>query len=203
MIETFMLFSLGFLTASLLTLIVVPFVHNRAERLTMRRIVASIPASIVEVHASKDQLRAEFAMSTRRLELSIEQLTAKTASLVVELGKKTAVINRLKVELDGKTAATLTSKRRETPSPREINPDFSVKTDWIPEGQYTLPEREAAKLNTELDDRSRTADAQRIEIVALKIQNDALKDQLAGLGKHRAQEQIDPERRRAILRLVG
>jgi Tfp pilus assembly protein PilV len=74
------LLALGFLAASLLALVVITFVHNRAERLTVRRIEASTPLSIEEIRADKDQLRAEFAMSTRRLEFNIEQLRAKTAS---------------------------------------------------------------------------------------------------------------------------
>jgi len=111
MIEPLMFFALGFLAASLLTLVVIPFVHDRAERLTMHRIEASIPLSIAEVQADKDQLRAEFAMSTRRLELSIEQLRAKTAILLAELGKKTSVIARLQVELDAKTAALSASSK--------------------------------------------------------------------------------------------
>ena len=204
MIETFMFFALGFLAASLLTLVVVPFVHNRAERLTMRRIEALMPLSIAEIHADKDQLRAEFAMSTRRLELSIEQLTAKTASQSAELGKKNTVINRLKVELDAKTATILTLKKRGMSSLRDVEDEFSVKTNWLREAERTLADKEAevAKLNADLDDRSRTADSQRIEIVALKIQIDALKDQVADLRKRDTHDRLGPERRRTIMRLV-
>jgi hypothetical protein len=65
---------LGFLIASLLALIILPFVHARAVRLTTRRIEDAAPISVAEIQADKDQLRAEFAMSTRRLEMSVEQL---------------------------------------------------------------------------------------------------------------------------------
>jgi hypothetical protein len=34
----------------------------------MKQLEASMPASVAEIHADKDQLRAEFAVSTRRLE---------------------------------------------------------------------------------------------------------------------------------------
>jgi len=112
MIETFMFLALGFLAASLLALVVIPFVHNRAERLTMRRIEASTPLSIEEIRAEKDQLRAEFAMSTRRLELNIEQLRSKTARQLAELGMKALVINRQKVELDANTATISALKKR-------------------------------------------------------------------------------------------
>src|ERR671938_250271 len=105
MIEPIMYVGLGFLAASLIALAIVPFVHARAVRLTLRRLEAATPLSMAEIQADKDQLRAEFAMSTRRLELSVEQMKAKTTGQLAELGKKTDAINRLKVELGEKTAS--------------------------------------------------------------------------------------------------
>src|ERR1700719_3486381 len=80
MIEPVMYFGIGFLVAALLGLLFVPLVHNRAVRLTMRRLEAATPLSIAEIRADKDQLRAEFAMSTRRLEMSVAQMKTKTTS---------------------------------------------------------------------------------------------------------------------------
>ena len=99
MIEPVMYFGIGFLVAALLGLLFVPLVHNRAVRLTMRRLEAATPLSIAEIRADKDQLRAEFAMSTRRLEMSVEQMKNKTTTQLAELGKKTDAINQLKKEL--------------------------------------------------------------------------------------------------------
>ena len=110
MIEPIMFFGIGFLVASLFGLVLIPLVHNRAVRLTMRRLEAATPLSMAEIQADKDQLRAEFAMSTRRLEMSVEQMKAKTTSQLAELGKKTDAINRLKVELGEKTAADLRAR---------------------------------------------------------------------------------------------
>src|SRR4029079_14460464 len=78
MIEPIMFFGLGFLAAALLGLGIVPFVHGRAVRLTVRRFEAATPLSMAEIQADKDQLRAEFAMSTRRLEMSVDQLKGKS-----------------------------------------------------------------------------------------------------------------------------
>src|SRR6188768_240731 len=99
MIEPVMYFGIGFLVAALIGLVVVPLVHNRAVRLTMRRLEAATPLSMAEIQADKDQLRAEFAMSTRRLEMSVDQLKNRTTSQLSELSKKTDAINRLKAEL--------------------------------------------------------------------------------------------------------
>jgi hypothetical protein len=206
MIETFMFFALGFLAASLLALVVIPFVHNRAERLTMRRIKASTPLSIEEIRADKDQLRAEFAMSTRRLELNIEQLRDKTAKQLAELGRKALVVNRQKVELDAKTATISALRKRGARAPWHPagEDEFSVKAEWLREAERTLADKEAqvTRLRPELDERSRTADCQRIEIVALKMQIDALNDQVADHGKRRALERDGPEWRGAIMRIA-
>ena len=113
MIEPVMFFGIGFLVAALLGLLFVPLVHNRAVRLTMRRLEAATPLSIAEIRADKDQLRAEFAMSTRRLEMSVEQMKAKTTGQLAEIGKKTDAINQLKKELGEKTAAMFAFESRE------------------------------------------------------------------------------------------
>src|SRR5512142_2756900 len=113
MVEPIMYLAIGFLLSMLCGLAIVPLVHNRAVRLTTRRLEAATPLSMAEIQADKDQLRAEFAMSTRRLELSVEQMKAKTTSQLAELGKKSDAINRLKAELGEKTAALFSLEARE------------------------------------------------------------------------------------------
>src|SRR5215208_2561724 len=113
MIESIMYFGIGFLLASLIGVVVGFAVNSRAQRLTMKRFEAATPVSMSEIQADKDQLRAEFAMSTRRLEMSVEQLKTKTTSQLAELGKKTDAINRLKVELGEKTASSFSLEARE------------------------------------------------------------------------------------------
>src|SRR5476649_2474276 len=99
MIEPIMYLAIGFLVSMLFGLMIVPLVHNRAVRLTTRRLEAATPLSMAEIQADKDQLRAEFAMSTRRLEMSVDQLKSKTGGQLAELGKKTDSILKLKNEL--------------------------------------------------------------------------------------------------------
>ena len=77
MIEPIMYLAIGFLVSMLFGLMIVPLVHNRAVRLTTRRMEAATPLSMAEIQADKDQLRAEFAMSARRLEMSVDQLKNK------------------------------------------------------------------------------------------------------------------------------
>src|SRR5215813_6064080 len=100
MIEPLMFIGIGFLVAALIGLAVMPLIHDRAVRLTTRRLQASLPQSMKEIQADKDLLRAESAMSMRRLEKNLEQLKDKTTGQIVELNKKDDAINRLKLQRD-------------------------------------------------------------------------------------------------------
>ena len=95
-----MYFAMGFLAACLGSLTTFPLIQARAERLTRERLKRGLPISIGEILAEKDLLRADFAMTVRRLELRIEQLTKHAAMHLVELGRKTDVINKLNATRD-------------------------------------------------------------------------------------------------------
>jgi hypothetical protein len=103
MVEPMMFFALGALTAGLFALLLLPFVHQRAVRLAMRRVEANLPVSLAHIRADKDLLRAEFAVTARRYETTIEQLKARMTRQMAELGRKTHEIARLKLRL-GETA---------------------------------------------------------------------------------------------------
>jgi chromosome segregation ATPase len=183
MIEPIMYFGIGFLFATLLGLVIIPLVHNRAVRLTTRRFEASTPVSMAEIQADKDQLRAEFAMSTRRLEMSVDQLKAKTTSQLAELGKKTDAISRLKNELGEKSATILALEAREKSLREQIRgteEEYSVKTNAMYTAERTLAEKESdlSKLTAELNERTFLSDSQRVEIIALRTQVEALRSQI-------------------------
>src|SRR5581483_7568485 len=184
MIEPVMYFGIGFLVAALLGLLFVPLVHNRAVRLTMKRLEAATPLSIAEIRADKDQLRAEFAMSTRRLEMSVEQMKAKTTSQLAELGKKSDAINRLKLELGEKTATIFALEARDKALKDQLRvteEELSFKVNAMRDAERALKEKEEAlaKLMTDLDQQSVINDSQRVELVALRTQVDALKDRVS------------------------
>src|SRR6201997_5939540 len=159
-----MLFGIGFLVASVIALGIIPLVHNRAVRLTMRRLEAATPLSMAEIQADKDQLRAEFAMSTRRLEVSVEELKNKTTSQLAELGKKTDAINRMKLELGEKNATIFALEAREKAVKEQLRAteeEFTAKTEALRQAEQALNDKrsELAKINTELSDRSMMAES--------------------------------------------
>jgi chromosome segregation ATPase len=180
MIEPIMYFGIGFLVAALLGLLFVPLVHDRAVRLTMRRLEAATPLSVAEIRADKDQLRAEFAMSTRRLEMSVEQMKTRTTGQLAELGKKSDAIIHLKRELGEKTAAIFALESRDKnlrDQLRATEEEFGLKSSSLREAERVLADKEAdlAKLIAELGERSILADSQRVELAALRTQIEAMK----------------------------
>jgi hypothetical protein len=183
-IENVIYFGIGFLIAAVFCVAIIRVVHDRAVRLTTRRLEAATPLSMAEIQADKDQLRAEFAMSTRRLEETVEQMKAKTTSQLAELGKKSDAINRLKVELGEKTATIFALEARDKALKdqlRATEEELSFKLNAMRSAERALMEKQAdlAKLNSELDQQSVANDSQRVELVALRTQIDALKDRVS------------------------
>src|SRR5512140_1026939 len=173
MIEPIMYLAIGFLLSMLFGLMIVPLVHNRAVRLTTRRLEAATPLSMAEIQADKDQLRAEFAMSARRLEMSVDQLKNKTTSQLAELGKKTDAINRMKIELGEKNATIFSLEARERAMKNQLHAtgeESVTQTESLRDAEKALKDKQSdlAKLNTELSDRSMMAESRQIELVAVR-----------------------------------
>jgi uncharacterized membrane protein YgaE (UPF0421/DUF939 family) len=98
LIENMMYFALGLLVAGLVALIIMPAVWKRAVRLTKRRIEAATPITLSEFRADKDQLRAEFALTTRRLEMNVENLRKRLADQLSDANQKRADLGILQAE---------------------------------------------------------------------------------------------------------
>jgi chromosome segregation ATPase len=180
MIEPIMYGAIGFLLSMLCGLMIVPLVHNRAVRLTTRRLEAATPLSMAEIQADKDQLRAEFAMSARRLEMSVEQLKSRTTSQLAELGKKSDAINRMKIELGEKNATIFALEAREKAVKEQLRAteeEFAAKTEALREAEQALADKqgELSRLNVDLNDRSILADTRQVELVALRTHVEELK----------------------------
>ncbi|MCB1477680.1 MAG: hypothetical protein R3D43_02955 [Tepidamorphaceae bacterium] len=179
MIEWVMLFALGFCTAGLIAMLSIPAIWRRAAKITGRRIRGALPVSMSEIQADKDQMRAEFAMSARKLERSIDELKQKTARHQAEIGKRDEIIRNQKVEITNR-------KRNEEEMLARIDSlesrlgkqekSLSSRDKTIEARDTTLAEREAAltRKEAELAELSTQADTRRVEIVALKTRVEAL-----------------------------
>jgi chromosome segregation ATPase len=194
MVEPIMYLAIGFLVSMLFGLMIVPLVHNRAVRLTTRRLEAATPLSMAEIQADKDQLRAEFAMSARRLEMSVDQLKNKTTSQLAELGKKSDAINRMKLELGEKNATIFSLEARERAVKEQLRAteeEFTAKTESLRTAEQALKDKqsELAKINVELSDRSMMADTRQVELLAVRAQIDELKNRVGDAEKEFASTQ--------------
>src|SRR5262249_33322250 len=188
MIEPIMYVAIGFLVSMLCGLMIIPLVHNRAVRLTTRRLEAATPLSMAEIQADKDQLRAEFAMSARRLEMSVEQLKNRTTSQLADLGKKTDAINRMKIELGEKNATIFSLEAREKAVKEQLRAaeeEHTAKTEGLRVAEQALTDKQGQrpKLMSELSDRSMLADSRQVELVAVRAQIDELKNRVGSAEK--------------------
>jgi len=144
------------------------------------------PMSMAEIQADKDQLRAEFAMSTRRLEMSVEQMKARTTNQLAEIGKKSEGISRLKLDSATRRRRCWSSKPRRRSSARNWPLPASSSpstTSALEESERVLAETQSefAKLNAILSETALSGDEQRIELVTLRTQVEMLRTRSAGL----------------------
>jgi chromosome segregation ATPase len=201
MIEPIMYLAIGFLVSMLFGLMIVPLVHNRAVRLTTKRLEAATPLSMAEIQADKDQLRAEFAMSARRLEMSVDQLKNKTTSQLAELGKKSDAINRMKIELGEKNATIFSLEAREKAIKEQLRAteeEFAAKTGALRAAEQAVTDKknELAKINAELSDRSMMAETRQVELVAVRAQIEALQNRVGDAEKEFSATQTRLEQQR-------
>jgi chromosome segregation ATPase len=179
MVEPIMYIGIGFLVAGLLVIGVIPLVHARAVRLTMRRLEALTPMSMAEIQADKDQLRAEFAMAMSRVEMTVEQMKAKTTSQLAEIGRKSEAIGRLKFELGEKTAALMAVEAREkqlADDLRALEAALAAKVSAHEGSEQTLASTQAelAQLSAQLHHSAMGSEGQRVELAALRAQTEVL-----------------------------
>jgi hypothetical protein len=99
-IESLMIFALGFLAASLFGLLLLPALNARAARLARRRAEALVPLAPEEIAAERDFLRARFAVEQRRMERRVEAVTARRQADMAAIGARTVEAARLSEELD-------------------------------------------------------------------------------------------------------
>ena len=191
-VETVMFFGLGFLLAVLMMLAFMPAVHERAVRLTRRK-YDPVPLSEKEMHAAKDRLRADFAMSTHKLEQTIDEMQQKIAAHGTDLARKAATITQLKETLDardtiiaqlqGNAAHAAASGQSTDGAIAALKSDNAAKAAALQDANQRIAAliSEVSALTAALDRRIHVYDTQQQEIMALTGQNDALRMQLLAL----------------------
>ena len=104
--------ALGFLLASLIALFLAPPLWRRAVRVTTKKLQQQSPRMIDEGHADRDQMRAEFAVNTRKMEVRIDRLKEETDTQRIELSTAEKKRDRLQGKIESLQAALEKSQRK-------------------------------------------------------------------------------------------
>ncbi|MER8828048.1 hypothetical protein NKH73_16320 [Mesorhizobium sp. M0938] len=195
MVQSVLFFVLGFLCAGFLALMIAPAIWRRAVTLTRRRVEGSMPLTLAEIQAEKDRIRAEFAMSTRKLEMSVKSLREKTAEHLVEIGRGREALKELAVERKDKKQALsdLEAKSKEF---RQREDQFQLLSDRLAQTEHALEKRalELKKLEHMYDDASFSSSSRQIELVARESELQKLADNISLLrGQRREAERRQQE----------
>lgn len=177
MLDYAIVFVLGFLLAGLLSFAMLPAVWARALRLTRRRLEASIPISMAEVRAGRDQMRAEAALDLRRLEERVEKEWTLRHGLMAENGRQSEEIRLVRAELQ--------SRERRIGEAEEVAAAARMDLAETRQSVATLKaELAAARVTVALrddvaGDQQRALDVLRMEIDGRKVEIVALNTRLA------------------------
>lgn len=95
MIEFALLFGLGFLSATLIVMVIAPAVHRRVVRYTENRLKATMPISPAEVRAQRDMARAVYAAENARTKQDLIEERDRATELQVRFDKLAAETTEL------------------------------------------------------------------------------------------------------------
>ncbi|RUV36062.1 hypothetical protein [Mesorhizobium sp. M7A.F.Ca.MR.148.00.0.0] len=182
MVQSVLFFVLGFLCAGFLALMVAPAIWRRAVTLTRKRVESSIPLTQTEIQADKDRIRAEYAMTTRRLEISVKALREKAAEQLVEINRGREAMKGLAVERTDKNQA-LTELGAKNEALRQREGELQQLSERLKETERKLEKRalELQKLERMYDDASFSSSSRQIELVARESEMQKLASDIAML----------------------
>ena len=186
-----MYYALGLLSAGLIALVIAPAVWRRAERLSRARLEAAAPMTRAEIEAEKDQLRASFAITNRKLEMDTTRMSERLAGEVIELNRKRDEIALL---TRGKAALTDTVARLEehiaelTGALATSENKFATATAEIAARDARLAEAATAHaaLQTNFGAAELRNEELRLELVARQTEIGNLKDSVAAVTESEA-----------------
>lgn len=186
MVQPILFFALGFLCAGFLALLVAPAIWRRAVALTRRRIEGALPLTLSEIQADKDRLRAEFAMSVRKLEMTIKTFREKSAEQLVEIGRSREALTALddaRVVQDQALADLRGANEALDAELRQRAEQVKTLSDKLAESERAGAEHalEIERLGQMYDEASFSASSRQIELVARESELEKLADDLTTL----------------------
>ncbi|RWF76850.1 MAG: hypothetical protein EOS26_10835, partial [Mesorhizobium sp.] len=182
MVQSVLFFVLGFLCAGFVALMIAPAIWRRAVMLTRKRVEGSMPLTLAEIQAEKDRIRAEFAMSTRRLEMNVKSLREKAAEQLVEISRGREALKELALERKDKKQA-LSELEAKGEDLRQREDQLQLVSDRLAQTEHALEKRvlELKKLEHMYDDASFSSSSRQIELVARESELQRLADDISVL----------------------
>lgn len=192
MIEYILLFSLGFLSAVLLAVLLAPAVRRRIVRFTENRIRATVPLSAQELRAQTDMVRASYAAENAKLgvavqrerekglahELTADRLRSELKASVAEVATLGQQIEALRQDL---LAKNVEIDERDAELER-ARAEIKVRDDLLAEA-----ERRAAELGIEAEHLGGFVDYGKIDLAVRETEIESLKSTIAALKGERDQ----------------
>ena len=177
---------IGFLFAVLIAVGIIAAIRARAGRAAVLHLPAKPPPVMSAIEADMDQVHSQIAVATRRLEICVEQMKARTTSQLAEIGKTSETVGRLKAELAEKNAtlAALLDKERATGIRlRATEAELEAKSKNLQQVEQALADRQAefARFMNEFNLHPELARAQArhtAELAAVQAEKSALQSEL-------------------------
>jgi len=184
LVQPILFFLLGFLCAVFLVALIAPAYRRRAVTLTRRRIESALPLTLAEIQADKDRLRAEHAMSVRKLEMDVKALREKAAGQVVEIANVRKALTNLeaKHEGQGREFAELAARHAAiTEELQKREAQLQAMSQKYAATEKTADARllELERLGQMYDEASISASSRQIELVARETEMEKLAGELS------------------------
>ena len=183
MIQSAMIFALGFFVSGLAWLAFSVALVRRTRRLTERRLLAGIAMRRAEFESERDELRARHAVQMHRLEREVSHVLDMATSYRLEADLKERDLMNAQAELVA-DAEDFHDIERRLGAERELVQDLERR--HAEAGAALRAAQHALKLETKrrasaeetLDEASVLADQRRLAVVALRAENDTLRARL-------------------------
>lgn len=201
MVQSILFFVLGFLCAGFLTVLVGPAVWRRAVALTRKRIETTMPLTLAEIQADKDRIRAEFAISVRKLEVETKTLKERLAAQLVEIGRGNEALKALAAEGERKDRSLTdlqAGKQQVEVALAEREGQFRGLADKFSETERLMQgrAREFEELGRMYDEASFSSSNRQIELVAREAELEKLGADISALRAQR--KEVDKAKSEAL-----
>jgi hypothetical protein len=180
MIQSAMMFALGIFASGLVWLALSVALVRRAKRLTERRVVARIAVRKAEFDSERDELRAKHAVEMHRVGREVSRILDMATAHRLEADVKERDLNALRAELDARSEELADAEDRLEENRLQLQ-DLERRTAEA--GAELRALQHALKLETRrraiaeeaLDEAAILSDKRKLEIIALRAENDALR----------------------------